>query len=462
MYCILNQDVQLRGWIGLPYAIVLKNPSRILSVNRTAFELLQQCDGSTEISDGNIINQLIRDGIVKPCSKSEYSLSALQSYRKHENYFFPSASWGITDRCNLRCRHCFIRSTEDCVNEFSVAESDRFLNDAYQTGIQTIALTGGEPLFHRDILSIIRKVFGYGMNVFLINTNGLLITPEFLAELKLLGCYPEFRISFDGLNTHDWMRNKPGAEEQAKQAILWCVENGFPVTIQMNVHRKNLYSLLPTAMLFQDIGVKSMRIIRTADAPGWKHNNLTLKFHEYFDAMLQFLDDYNKHSLHIDIDIWRFLTLFAEDRQYRITPIRHNCDSISMSLPVCEKNRNMISISASGDVYPCQPFTGYYRSSGISLGNVKQKSLQEILREGRYIDAVCETLGDLAYKNNTCGRCQYFSACCGGCRAMATLYGKGYESRDPMMCVFFHNNYAEKIRKSLQTWDERTLLYNNR
>lgn len=58
--------------------------------------------------------------------------------------------------------------------------------------------------------------------------------------MKNIGCDPLIKISFDGIGHHDWLRNRKGAEEDALRAIRLCIENGFRVKVQTNVHRLNI------------------------------------------------------------------------------------------------------------------------------------------------------------------------------------------------------------------------------
>lgn len=83
------------------------------------------------------------------------------------------------------------------------------------------------------------------------------------------------KISFDGIGHHDWLRNREGAEKTALNAIRLCIENGFRVKVQTNVHRLNLDSMLPTAEMLDDMGVDEMRIIRTTESPRWRKTRAT-------------------------------------------------------------------------------------------------------------------------------------------------------------------------------------------
>ncbi len=81
------------------------------------------------------------------------------------------------------------------------------------------------------------------------------------------------------------------------------LQNGFRVKVQSNVHRKNVQSMLATAILLNDIGVEEMRIICTTESPRWVQNagDACLTFEKYFDTMLEFIKDYVKTNCNMEI-----------------------------------------------------------------------------------------------------------------------------------------------------------------
>ena len=79
-----------------------------------------------------------------------------------------------------------------------------------------------------------------------INTNGSFLTEEILDEFRALGFNTEFKVSFDGLGHHDWLRGVPHAEETALRALRLVKEKGFPARAQTNVHRGNIHAMYDT------------------------------------------------------------------------------------------------------------------------------------------------------------------------------------------------------------------------
>lgn len=53
----------------------------------------------------------------------------------------------ITNRCNLKCRHCMFRSSPHAQDELTSAECGRIIDEAYELGSRIYYLTGESPLF---------------------------------------------------------------------------------------------------------------------------------------------------------------------------------------------------------------------------------------------------------------------------------------------------------------------------
>ena len=276
--------------------------------------------------------------------------------------------------------------------------------------------------------------------------------------MKEIGCIPLMKISFDGVGHHDWLRNRKGAEESAIQAIRLCIENGFPVKVQTNVHRNNVASMLETAKFLDGLGVSEMRIIRTTEAPRWVQNagDSTLELKEYFDHMLSFVNEYKKMNCNMVVTIWQFMTVYPRTKSYSISPVAYQEEQYRDSLPVCKGNRGMIAVAADGQIYPCHQMSGYYDGHRWDLGNVKTGSLRKVLQSGKYLSEVCTTVKELADNNVKCSACKFFKHCCGGCRAIGLALTGDKLGSDKSKCLFYEQGYYQKIVNTMDEWENLT------
>ena len=152
------------------------------------------------------------------------------------------------------------------MSEYTLDEINKLFDEARDCGINAFTITGGEPMVHKNFREIIGGIHSRGMVVEELNTNGAYINSHILEYMKSIGCLPLIKISFDGIGHHDWLRNRKDAEKDALRAIKLCIEKGFRVKVQTNVHKRNLDSIPDTLELMDSLGVNETRLIRTTDS----------------------------------------------------------------------------------------------------------------------------------------------------------------------------------------------------
>ncbi len=142
----------------------------------------------------------------------------------------------ITDRCNLRCRHCFLgdAGSRDLPAEQVLALAAEF---SLLQGMRFI-VSGGEPLRHRDFWEINDRLPEYPFRSILL-TNGTLLDRQSVRSLR----FHEVQVSIDGLEKgHDLLRG-PGSFRKALRALELIAGAGVGLSVATMVHRANLGEL---------------------------------------------------------------------------------------------------------------------------------------------------------------------------------------------------------------------------
>lgn len=114
----------------------------------------------------------------------------------------------ITDRCDLQCAHCFVSATAAGADmDLSVLASA--LPRLLQARVANVTLTGGEPLLHPELRSILELLVGASLEV-TVCTNGVALSDEILACAVSLG-HISFNVSIDGVTaeSHGRFRGRP-------------------------------------------------------------------------------------------------------------------------------------------------------------------------------------------------------------------------------------------------------------
>ena len=126
----------------------------------------------------------------------------------------------VTNRCNMRCQHCFFwQDINSGAAELTIEEIERVARSL--PGLLFMRVTGGEPFMRGDIADIVGAFYRFsGLRRVGINTNGF-FTENIVENVKkmltqLNGIDLEIGISFDGLyEKHDTIRQCKGAFKNA-------------------------------------------------------------------------------------------------------------------------------------------------------------------------------------------------------------------------------------------------------
>jgi Fe-coproporphyrin III synthase len=155
----------------------------------------------------------------------------------------PVVVWNVTQRCNLKCVHCYSRSEDrSYANELSTEEGIQLLDDLAHFGSPVVLFSGGEPLIRPDILTLIRHATKSGMRAVL-STNGTLIDNRIAAKLKDIGL-SYVGISLDGLTrVHDAFRGVNGTFDKVIRAIQNCKEVGLKVGLRFTINKRNFQEI---------------------------------------------------------------------------------------------------------------------------------------------------------------------------------------------------------------------------
>lgn len=90
----------------------------------------------------------------------------------------------VTDRCNLDCGYC--TEYDNSAPHPATQDLKRWLTQIRSLGTARIALVGGEPLLHPDIVELVRFARGLGMATSL-TTNGFLLSESLVTALEDAG-----------------------------------------------------------------------------------------------------------------------------------------------------------------------------------------------------------------------------------------------------------------------------------
>lgn len=109
----------------------------------------------------------------------------------------------LTNRCNLRCEHCYMYSGEWDISELPVDMWKKVLFDFYNSNGKSVTFTGGEILLYKDWIEVLKYAKSIGLTVAVLS-NGLLWTEELINATHLY--IDQIQVSVDGYDDESYFK----------------------------------------------------------------------------------------------------------------------------------------------------------------------------------------------------------------------------------------------------------------
>lgn len=178
-------------------------------------------------------------------------------------------AWQINSACNLGCLHCCEEAGSSIPNELNKSEVFNFLQQIVELKIPYVALSGGEPLLHPNLLEICEFLRKYNISL-KIETNGEFIDKNLARRIARLR-FRSVQVSLDGASppTHERLRMR-GDWNKAVSACRRLVKEGVNTEIVFVPTKFNIHEISQVIDLAYSLGAygvytgKIMRIGRAA------------------------------------------------------------------------------------------------------------------------------------------------------------------------------------------------------
>ncbi|MBM3294938.1 MAG: radical SAM protein [Candidatus Aminicenantes bacterium] len=173
-----------------------------------------------------------------------YLLSFLEKAVRKNRPVFRGIEFGLTFRCNFKCRHCLCARIDETETrrELDPDEYERIVAEAMALGAHTFGLEGGEPFVCPDWEEIIGRMRPW-KNHIIISTNGYMLDEGLVRRCAAAGV-DTLNISLDsGIpQLHDLFRRKKGSFDRVLRAVELCRAHGIKVILNTVVHKSNLHT----------------------------------------------------------------------------------------------------------------------------------------------------------------------------------------------------------------------------
>ena len=179
-------------------------------------------------------------------------------YPLRQLYFY------LTEGCNLKCRHCWIspkyQAPDKPASGLDVELFRDIIKQAKPLGLDGVKFTGGEPLMHPAIFELLDVVRTEELRL-IVETNGVLCTPELAEALKGASTNTFVSVSLDGADaeTHEWVRGVKGSFEAALEGIRNLVKAEFRPQVIMTIMQRNKGQVEAVVRLAEQLGAGSVK-----------------------------------------------------------------------------------------------------------------------------------------------------------------------------------------------------------
>jgi MoaA/NifB/PqqE/SkfB family radical SAM enzyme len=339
-----------------------------------------------------------------------------------------TVQWHLTDRCNLRCQHCYqagevrpemaLPEVLQGLQEF--AETINLWRDSYELDFfPSFSITGGEPFLRGDLFSILHEIRRSGYELHIL-TNGTILDAPIVERLSSIGVNG-LQVSFEGPEAvHDRIRGK-GSFSRALRGVELLAQAGLPVTVNATISRLNRNKIADLIQDLADRGFKG-RFGFSRLVPCGSGRNLLQEMLTAEEVRQLYQDLLGTDVPGLEIVTGDPLAADIAAGEEGDTPVGG-----------CAAGFSGITVMPDGLLTPC-------RRLNIPIGNIRTDSFREIWA----LSPVLNRLRDKSLYNGRCGACARWAGC-RGCRAIAYAFSglqgqPDYLADDPQCYHFSVHN----------------------
>ncbi|MGI6413937.1 MAG: radical SAM protein [Syntrophomonadaceae bacterium] len=341
----------------------------------------------------------------------------------------PLVVWNTTNRCNLKCRHCYINAEDRSYDgELTTDEAKIFIQDLAAMKVPVLLFSGGEPLVRKDIFELGKMAADLGLRPVL-SSNGTLIDEDKALKIKEAG-FQYVGISIDGAKkTHDAFRGFDGAFDAALQGIRNCLNIGLKTGIRFTVNRFNQGDLPEIIDIVEQNQIPRFCMYHLVySGRGQELIDMDTSLKEK-RAIIEFLGkkavDLKEKGVEVEIlttdnhaDGLLLLNYMREKEPSRAEEIIKLLEMHGG----CSAGTKFANVDPKGNVHPCQFWQDY------TVGNIRETPFSQIWNSQ---DALMVKLREKhKHIKGKCANCAYNFLCC-GCRIRARAVNGDIWAEDP-------------------------------
>lgn len=338
-------------------------------VNDLTFELLDMFDKNIKLKDIAKKTGYNQKELKILYSEIEQKLLSKDYYEDNLKLDTPiKIQWKITNKCNLKCKHCYLGKLDGF--ELPFEKADEIVDTIINSNVMEVTISGGECLTYKGIEKIIKKFLINGIKVDVF-TNALLlknvldkIDSDILNKSALL-----FYVSVDGLkSSHEQIRGK-NTFDKTIENIKYAIEKGYPVVTNTVINKINYCDIMDMIVLLKQMGVKDVQLSNLI-VQGSADNSMKISLSEQMALKEKINDLYKEHP---EFGYIYYSEVPDSDGVRKVYSLSNGKkDFIGNDNWKCTADVARVTIDSNGKVYCCPFIKDSY------LGDLNKENLSDV------------------------------------------------------------------------------------
>lgn len=242
----------------------------------------------------------------------------------------------LTNRCNLRCKHCVASACIEEVDHMNTEDWKKVIDQVVVLNPEQINLTGGEPLIRPDFCEILEYLRANYKGAITLSTNALLLNERLMEIIKKN--VDGVSVSLDGFDSYS------------------CTK----------VRGEGIYDRVIA-------GIKKLK------EAGMEKVSVSM-----LETKYTYGHDQDFYKLCEELDVKPLIRRFApsgrgEENQRELLPPMEYIEKLEkqhLRCALCQPGKKELNISENGDVYPCAPLSNL---ENLFMGNLLETPITEII-----------------------------------------------------------------------------------
>lgn len=266
-----------------------------------------------------------------------------------------SVYFAVTGKCNLQCDFCTMNSGPNVSMEDDLVLDEIrniLIPKLKEVSPRKIIITGGEPVVRKDIIEILKNFTdAFGKERILLQTNGLLLTEDFIRDIKPYVAAVEVSIENIFVNRTLLTRMKKIfrciRDNQLELSLSFVLDDNSDSYLWEAIDLCHEYDSAFTLRIVTLVG-------RAADSETYKNKHfgemeILKKYYKYFSYLLEkeYLDE-------------KFISGYLDNLQPKKT---------------CGAFGKILAVHPDGTTFMC----GNFKHSDYSMGNIREKAMPDIV-----------------------------------------------------------------------------------